>query len=187
MAAHPTRPAHLRLVVAAPVAATPVPSAEPPAERELRISIWRDEWAQFIGSRAQLEAEGLIPEAFEWPRGQADQRWQANGYDYWLRRERPEGHKGPMRSWLELDNWFLRVGVIGRDYTWRTRRRLERKTEELRAEYHRHTLAGQLEWTANWHRYWQAREDRAFQAFKSTVLPARKKPGRKPKNAVSCI
>ena len=38
------------------------------AERELNVTIYRDEFARFEGTRAQLEAEGLIPEDFEWPR-----------------------------------------------------------------------------------------------------------------------
>jgi hypothetical protein len=149
---------------------------------ELRIEIWPDDWAQYTGTAAQLQAEGLIPDGFEWPQAAADKRWEANGFDYWLRRTRPDGHKGPMRSWLEVDNWFLRVSVTGRDYHWRTRRGLERKAEALRAEYHRHTAAGAREWEAAWHRYWQTVKDKRFQAFKALVpgLVAPKR-GRKPK------
>lgn len=143
------------------------------AERELIIDIRQDEWAEFEGTAAQLVAEGLIPDGFEWPRAAADRFWKANGFDYWLRRTRPDGHKGPMRSWLGLDNWFVRVHVTGRDQAWITRRKLERKTEDLRAEYHRHTPEGSQEWRAKWNRYWQAREDEVFQAFKAKLIPAK--------------
>ena len=78
-----------------------------------------------------------------------------------------------MRSWLELDNWFIRVRVVGRDRAWITRRKLERKTEDLRAEYYRHTPEGSRKWSANWNRYWQTRQDAAFQAFKAKLIPAK--------------
>lgn len=87
-----------------------------------------------------------------------------------------------MRSWLEVDNWFLRVSVTGRGYHWRTRKGLERKAEALRAEQHRHTAAGAREWDAAWRRYWQTVEDKRFQAFKNLVpglVPPKR--GRKPK------
>jgi hypothetical protein len=165
---------------------TPVPqtACESRADRELSINVnaqWG--WAQYEGTRAQLEGEGLIPGDFDWPHAAADRRWSANGFDYWLRRTRPDGHKGPMRSWLEIDNWFVRVEVTGRDHRHLARLNLERKAEELRAEYHRQTVAGQREWEAKWKRYWKASNDDAFRAFKAIFIPERKKPGRKPKAA----
>jgi hypothetical protein len=139
------------------------------AERELHIEMWLDEHVQFEGTAAQLQAEGLIPDGIEWPRGAGDLRWEANGFTYWLRRTRPVGHKGPMRSWLVMDNWFVRIEVTGRDYGWRTRRYLERKAEELRAEYHHYTAAGSAEWHAKCDRYWATVDDRKFQAFKALI------------------
>lgn len=140
------------------------------SERELRVCIWPDQWFAFEGTAAQLTEEGLIPEGFEWPRAAADKEWTANGFDYWLRRSRPEGHKGPMRSWLALDNWNVRVSVTGRDHHWHTRREFESKVDALRAEHRRlFTVEGSREWSANWRRYWKAREDTAFQTFKLLV------------------
>ena len=159
-----------------------VPSA-PPAERELIIDVnpeWG--WVQYEGTRAQLEDEGLIPDRFEWPRAAGDVRWEANGFDYWLRRTRPDGHKGPMSSWWELDNWSVRVRVIGRDHAWLARRNLERRADALRAEFHRQTVAGQRERDANWKRYWATVDDKAFQEFKARIpglIPPKR--GRKPK------
>lgn len=153
-----------------------------PQTPELRITIWRDECAKLEGSAAQLIDEGLIPDGFEWPRAAADKRWEANGFTYWLRRERPEGHKGPMRSWLELDNWFVRVTVKGHDYQWRQRRELERRAQELKEDAYKLTLAGHLKQEAEWNRYWATQKDKAYQAFRATV-PALNPPkrGRKPK------
>lgn len=160
----------------------PCAPIEPNPERELIIDVNAEYgWVQYEGTRAQLETEGLIPEGFKWPRAAADQHWDTNGFDYWLRRTRPDGHKGPMSSWLEMDNWFVRVKVTGRDQAWLNRRSLERKADALRAEFHCQTATGRREWDANWNRYWIARQDGAFQAFKSTFIPERKKPGRKPK------
>lgn len=149
---------------------------------ELRIEIWRDEAASYIGTAAQLQAEGLIPVGFVWPQAAADKRWQAGGFDYWLRRTRPEGHKGPMKSWLELDSWWVRVKVTGRDYNWQTQRRLERQAEELRRAIYRETPAGSREWNTNWRRFDAANCDTNFQAFKAKVpglIPPKR--GRKPK------
>lgn len=151
-------------------------------ERELRIEMHIDHWVQFEGTATQLQAEGVIPADFEWPQAAADVHWSANGFDFWLRRTRPEGHKGPMRSWLTLDNWFVRMQVSGRGYDWAVRRALERKTDELRVAYHHHTQAGQRELDANFNRYYATKLDGRFQAFKASIpglVPPKR--GRKPK------
>lgn len=140
-------------------------------ERELHIEIERDHWFQCIGTAAQLQAEGLIPHDFEWPQAATTKIWQANGFEYWLHRTRPEGHKGPMRSWLALDNWFVRVRVASRDHDWLTRKALDRKAEDLKAEYHRISEAGSREWRAGWERFRAAQKDPGFQHFK-TLIPA---------------
>ena len=155
-------------------------------ERELLIEIMPDEWVRYVGAAAQLEGEGLIPNGLEWPRAAANKYWQADGFDYWLRRTRPIGHKGPMRSWLELDNWMIRVKVTGRDYYWNTHRELQRKADELAAAYHRQTPDGSREWNAKWKRYQATCNDERFQAFKALVpglVPPKR--GRKPKTQAS--
>ena len=96
---------------------------------DIRVCIWRDLFAEYAGTRAQLEAEGLIPKGFQWPRAAADAHWEAEGFDYWLRRTRPDGFKGPMRNWLVLDNWRVQVQVVGRDHAWRMRRQIERQRD----------------------------------------------------------
>lgn len=137
--------------------------------KELRIIIERDVRAEFEGTAAQLTDEGLIPEGFEWPIGVVSRHWTASGYTYWLRRIRPTGHKGPMRSWLELDNWFVRIEVEGRDARWLVRRNLERQVEELEETIRRQTRAGLAETEARLRRYWAAQDDKAFQSFKALI------------------
>lgn len=156
------------------------------AERELHITIWYDDYAQFEGSAAQLVAEGIIPEDFKWPSAATDTRWEANGFKYWLRRTRPEGWKGSMKSWSEVDNWFIRIEVSGRDHTERNRMGLKRKAVELQAEFHLSTPAGQREHYARCRRYFDAHDDKAFQAFKALIpglIPAKR--GRKAKTTTS--
>lgn len=153
-------------------------------ERELHISIWRDYWAQFEGCAAQLIAEGLIPDNFKWPHASDSEYWEVNGFEYWLRRTRPEGHKGPQKSWLGIDNWVVRVTVSGRDYNWSRRRDLERRAEELRAELYGRPVEGLQKLETNFARYLEAHRDKSFQAFKS-LIPAlvSRKRGRKPKTS----
>lgn len=139
------------------------------AERELRIEIVQDQWAQFEGTAAQLQAEGLIPDGLKWPRANSDEYWEANGFKYWLRRTRPEGHKGPPSSWWVLDNWFIRVTVVGRDYAWGRWQQLQRRAEQVRADYRRYTDEGAREWNEGWERRNRAANDEAFQAFKARV------------------
>jgi len=168
-------------------AATPTNSpAGQAVERELTIVVSRDEWVEYKGTAAQLIAEGVIPEGFEWPRADAIHCWDANGFHYWVRRTRPEGHKGPMRSWFELDNWFMRVKVTGRDWEWSCRRVIERKAQELQDEIYRQSPAGRRVQNASWRAYLKAYEDESFQAFKNLVpglVPPKR--GRKPKTTAA--
>ena len=155
------------------------PKVEAVGPTELRIQIWVDYWTHFEGTAAQLSSEGLIPEGFVWPRGDDSVRWDAGRFSYWLRRSRPQGHKGTKRSWQELDNWFVRVEVTDRSHDWQVQRQLQRKADALAEEIYSHTAEGKRLSNARWERLWKTREDRAFQDFKARVLPEKKKPGRK--------
>lgn len=155
------------------------PAIAHPDTRELHITFYPDAWARYEGSAAQLMAEGLIPEGLAWPQGAQSRAWSAGGLEYRLRRSRPAGHKGPMKSWLGLDHWSLYSSVPGRGLEWLDRQRVKHKTQALRDELHSQTPEGRREWLANWNRWWAAHKDPAFQAFKASVLPARKKPGRR--------
>ena len=64
-----------------------------------------DEWT---GTRAQLEAEGLI-QGHKWSDGAAsDCQWSHAGFEYWLRQVRPIGLKGRMQSGVDYGGWTLR-------------------------------------------------------------------------------
>lgn len=140
-----------------------------PVSTELRIGLVRDECVFYEGSEAQIREEGVVPSGFEFPLGATSKRWEANGFEFVLRRVRPEGHKGPKRSWFELDHWFVRVEVAGRDYHWRIRRKLEREAEDLKAELCRRRAADSQDSLSNFVRYQTAMQDRAFKTFKSKI------------------
>jgi hypothetical protein len=136
----------------APQAAKALPAGE------LHIEFCNDalqSWVWVTGRRWQLVAEGLIPNNIEWPRNSLRTQWKAGGFDYTLRRTRPEGFKGPMRAWLAVDNWtvFIKPDWSCFDAaTILSERRLVKET----CPYGRA------------HR--TARKDRTFQAFLKTAL-----------------
>ena len=90
------------------MAATKYPIPPELIASDLVVRIRPRDFTTWEGSSAQLKAEGLIPEGFEWPQGQWDRTWSSNRWHYWLRRCRPPGLKGPMRLWVNGDWWDLR-------------------------------------------------------------------------------
>lgn len=134
---------------------------------------------EYRGTRVQLEAEGVIPLGTEWPEGAKDCRWQSGRCRYWLRRTRPEGLKGPAKLWTSGDWWFLRCDFDdGLDAAASI---ILEKRQELAQALYRYSPEGCRAFEASYRRYYTAQEDKAFQAFKATLLPPRKKPGRKPR------
>ena len=100
---------------------------------------------------------------------------------YVLRRTRPEGHKGAMRTWLALDHWALFIEPSPR---WRRHRRLEKLADAFQTEVYRQSDAWAKECNAMTKLLMYAERDEKFQAFKALVpglIP--QKRGRKPKAA----
>ena len=62
---------------------------------------------EWCGPRAKLEASGLIPANFKWPKRIDYGHWHADGFNFSLRRCRPDGLMGPMRSWMKYDYWVM--------------------------------------------------------------------------------
>lgn len=151
-------------------------------ERPLKVCIRPHhlECWEYEGTRAQLEAENVIPPGTEWPEGAQNLRFDIGRFRYLLRRSRPDGVKGPKKVWTSGDWWCLRCDLIGGpDHD---ARRILDKRRELADELYRQSPAGQREMEAQWRRVIQACNDKAFQAFKSIVVPVRKKPGRPSKS-----
>lgn len=124
-------------------------------------------FVEFHGSRAMLEAEGIIPKGTDWPQGYDDLRWQAGKFNYWLRRQRPPGAKGTRRDFANVDWFFLRSEPTHQPSL--AQREIARKTQELKDTIYRRSPKGEAEWSAQWNRYWQSTKDAAFQAFKATI------------------
>lgn len=122
---------------------------------------------EFHGTRAILEAEGMIPKDTEWPEGYFDLHWNDNQFKYWLRRTRPEGVKGPRKQFENVDWFCLRWNLINRPSI----RELEiiRKEKELKKLIYRNSAKGQSEWSKRYDRQLEAQKDKQFQAFKAKI------------------
>lgn len=153
---------------------------------ELIISINPCNWdiTEYQGTRAQLVAEGVIPEGSEWPDGDKSITWQAGPFEYDLCRKRPQGMKGPKKLWVEGDWWLLRWQPINR--TSRAERDIKRKRNELNEALYRQSPKGIAEINATWDRYWATLEDAKFQTFKALIpglVRTKRGGGRRRKNA----
>lgn len=131
--------------------------------------------AEYQGTRATLESEGLIPAGTKWPEGFDDLRWEDGDFRYWLRRERPEGIKGPRKQFLDLDWWMVRCDPV-KPRSWESRA-IEQKTKALADEIYLQSAKGREERSQRLSAYWEARADNKFQAFKS-LIPGINRPKR---------
>ena len=140
------------------------------------------DFSEFVGSRAMLEAEGIMPEATMWPEGYNVLRWQDGTFDYRLCRQRPEGAKGPRKQFIDCDWWCLRWKLSNQPS--HAERAIAHQSKALKDEIYRHSAKGQAEWDKQLSCYLEAAMDKKFQAFKA-LIPSiiRPKRGRKPKEA----
>lgn len=138
--------------------------------------------AEYQGTRAALEAEGVIPAGIKWPESFDEMHWEDDKLGYWLHRERPEGVKGPRKQFLDVDWWVLRFKPLKTESF--AARIVKRKAKELADTIYIHSAKGQAERSKHWACYWEAERDEKFQAFKA-LIPGiiRPKRGRKPKEA----
>ena len=151
---------------------------------ELHFEYRRSYYAQFEGTAALLRAEGFVDQDCPWPHGTLSLYWEEDGFDYRLRRARPKGLKAGDRSWLSVDRWSVCVKVTDRSYGDSRLLELGHKSAALLTQYQRRTPAGRLEWMDASNRYFVARNDPAFQAFKERI-PGLITPKRKAKAATS--
>lgn len=137
----------------------------------------------FKGSRAQLEDEGLIPPGLKWPDAQERATWVIGQFCYSLKRTRPAGLKGGMKLWIRGDYWIVEWNLENKPSLKTIL--VGEKAEALRAEIYLRSPDGEREWRKTYHLCCKAREDKAFQAFKSAFVPERKKPGRPKQSKVA--
>lgn len=153
------------------------PSVGPGAD-DLRVAITPRDADWWYGTSAQLRAEGLIPEGFEWPTGKDHRHWTVGPFEYWLIRHRPDDFKGPRMSWLTLDSWRVRRTVAGHKGSahpgWHLAG-IYAAEQALAAERFRQTSAWDREYAA-WR---EAQKDVAYQTFRAIFIPEAKKRGRR--------
>ena len=160
------------------------PNVEPAIDaREMRVDIrpyGLDFW-EYEGTRAQLDAEGVIPPSTKWPEGVQRLYWSDDRFTWCLVRTRPLGLKGPMSLWASGDWWGLRCSDL---HNRSDARRVAEMKRGLADELYRQSPAGQRAWNAAFERRMKAQRDQAFQAFKLLIpgLIAPKR-GRKPAQA----
>lgn len=121
---------------------------------------------EYIGTRRQLQAEGVIPSDLQWPEGFSYAHWESDGIAFSLIRKRPEGAKGPRKMFSDCDCWRLRMEAMGRDYV---ADEIRKKEEELQKLRFQHSAAGLRAFRKNLHDLLSAHNDCAFQAFKDLV------------------
>lgn len=143
---------------------------DPQADLELVVSLRPRGWQmwEFEGTRAQLEAEGVIPPGTAWPAtGARGVEWTSGPLKFGLWRTRPPGLKGPMRLWINGDWWSLRCEPISAPHY--LEQRVIDARRKLQEEAYQASAAGQRAWREEYRRRCEADRDKAFQAFKTQV------------------
>lgn len=130
---------------------------------------------EIVGTRAMLEAEGIIPAGMPWPEGFDERCIESGKFTYWLRRRRPDGAKGPRRDFLECDWWTVRW-ILTTDIPWHVRDLKQKKKALSDALYFQSPA-----FFAKIERQMKAAHamkcDKAFQQF-LTLIPALNPPAR---------
>jgi hypothetical protein len=147
-----------------------IPQKDDERELGIIITIDRDVFVRWTGTRAQLEAEDLIPEGTQWPERNDSIWWDAGQWSFHLCRTRPAAMKGPMKLWVEGDWWCLsRQGPMD----WYAIR-VARARRELDNAIWRASPEGRADWDTQPELWNLADSDEAFQRFKSIFIPAPK-------------
>lgn len=133
------------------------------------------DYSEYLGTRAMLEAEGIIPQGTQWREGYFDIRWKDNNFSYWLSRERPPGAKGSRKRFIDCDWFCLRWELINGPSLFELR--IIRKQKELEELTYRNSAKGHAEWLVQYDLRLKAEKDMQYQAFKSAIpglVPIRK-------------
>lgn len=141
------------------------------------------DFSEYHGTRAQLEAEGVIPSGTQWPLAYNGLRWKSGKFDFWLRRMRPMGAKGARKLFIDCDYWCLRWELTDQPHF--LVKEARRKSRELDEAIYRCTEKGVAEMNKRVQRYFASLDDEKFQAFKALIpWPSAIKRGRRAKNII---
>jgi hypothetical protein len=140
-----------------------------PTEPDLLIDIWPRGQVHYSGSMQQLREEGLLDD-IELPAGTVSKCWDCAGFDYYLRRARPPGLKGPKKLWADGNYWMLTVrltknrgGGFHAANVYEKQQALAKAVFDLSPEH-----------AKQWNRWWIANKDDKFQALLSRVVPPKR-------------
>lgn len=138
----------------------------------IRFSDYKTDWR---GTRAQLEAEGFIPEDTVWPVGKKFTRFENATAWFCLYRVGGDGTAPTEQTLYRVHHYSQKHDG--------TKRQLAKKLREALDI----AAIGGPEWTAAYHKHYEARRDDAFQAFKRALLGQKKRgrPGAAAKNTTS--
>lgn len=150
---------------------------------DLTIKVNPRAYTSYQGTAAQLVAEGLIPKDFKWPTGANRVTVKVGRFEHWIFRVRPDGHKGPMSSWIEGDCWYLRRELANQPKNGFRDADIYAKKMELAETIYR----GTTEWHRVWEKSYRARQDEKYAAFRTLLLGemAPRKRGRPAKSSTT--
>lgn len=136
---------------------------DPTGELIIAIDYYGSGRTEFIGTRAMLEAEGIIPANTRWPEAYGRECWNIGPLHFELGRQRPEGVKGPRKAFATCDWWCLRQERPDGLSHWQRVFRVKKK--ELDDLAYACSREGQIKQAAEFERRCAASRDVGFQAF----------------------
>lgn len=132
---------------------------------------------KYVGTRAQLEAEEIIPRGTDWPERNQKTRWRNGEILFCLSRMRRKAIASDNECRIYIDQWCLRMerhnGPSGFDDA------IARKKNELQAMIYAGSAKGMAERNKRFKQYIAAQDDTAFTAFKASIPCLTSSPRRK--------
>lgn len=133
--------------------------------------------SEYHGTRAALEAEGVIPAGTEWPAdGFDDVWWRDDKFEYAMRRNRPDGVSGPRKMFSSVDWWALRITPINRKNP--RQEAIERKKKSLEDEIFSQSAEGMRVSQKRYDDFCRAKNDADFLKFRQLLGIEKMTPGR---------
>lgn len=134
---------------------------------------------RYLGTRAQLEADGLLPVGTVWPVKDKSTQWSDGRFDWRLFRTRRQNQRGPKSVWVDGDWWCLASTLKGSSNGWVGRAVVLQR--QLDVALRNSTDAGQALARKELRRLWASQADQAYQAFRASIpalAPQAKTAGR---------
>lgn len=141
--------------------------------------------AEYQGTRAAIEAEGIIPEGMLWPIGFENIYWKSEGLRFWLARFRPEGIKGSRAELSDMDWWMLRINPL--EFVDYSKLHLRLKARELVEAIYYASDEGRAQSLLRMQRYEAAQDDRGWQVFKNLIPGIRRPPRGRPSRSAKSM